>query len=135
MVRQLTKLFQETLQFDFELDQVRWFDTNVVYLEPSNAEAFRSITERLQQMFPDFHPYDGVFDSVIPHVTLSEHGSLADRRIVGRLAPMYTPISSRDSHVWLMSNQRALDDWAVVKVFHLGPTPLAGPNDRSSQEP
>jgi 2'-5' RNA ligase len=134
VVQQLTKLFEETLQFDFELNQVRWFDTNVVYLEPSNAEAFRSITERLQQIFPDFHPYGGAFDSVIPHVTLSEHGSFADRRIVGRLAHKYTPIFARASHVWLMSNQRGLDDWAVVKVFHLGPTPLCRPKDDPSLE-
>jgi hypothetical protein len=98
-------------------------------LEPSNAEAFRSITERIQHEFPDFRPYGGVFDDVIPHVTLSEHGSIADRRIIGRLATQYTPISARASQVWLMSNNRDIDDWAVVKVFNLGPAPLGASND------
>jgi 2'-5' RNA ligase len=133
VVQQLTRFFEETLAFDFELNHVRWFGTNVVYLEPSNAESFRSITEQLQRMFPDFHPYDGVFESVIPHVTLSEHGTLADRRIMGRQAPKYTPISARASHVWLMSNERERDEWAIVKVFHLGPPPLARSYDRGSQ--
>jgi 2'-5' RNA ligase len=129
VVQQLTKLFQETPQFEFELNAVRWFDADVVYLEPSNAEAFRSITERIQHEFPDFRPYGGVFDDVIPHVTLSEHGSIADRRIIGRLATQYTPISARASQVWLMSNNRDIDDWAVVKVFNLGPAPLGASND------
>ena len=129
VVQQLTKLFEETRQFDFELNAVRWFGAEVVYLEPSNAEAFRSITKRIQHEFPDFLPYGGVFDEVIPHVTLSEHGSIADRRIIGRLAPRYTPISARASHVWLMSNQRSADDWAVVKVFQLGPAPLASADE------
>jgi hypothetical protein len=120
VVQRLTKLFEETHQFDFELNAVRWFDTNVVYLEQTNPDAFRSITERIQLEFPDFHPYGGVFDEVIPHVTLSEHGSVADRRIIGRLAPRYTPISALATHVWLMSNERSNDDWSVVKVFQLG---------------
>lgn len=128
VVRRLTRFFEETFEFDFELNAVRWFDNNVVYLEPSNAEAFRSITERLQELFPDFQPYGGMHDSVIPHVTLSEHGTLADRRIVGRLAPKYTPISARASHVWLMSNHRAPNDWAIVKIFHLGATRVGQPN-------
>lgn len=116
----MTRFFEETPEFDFEMDAVRWFETNVVYLEPSNAQAFRSITEKLQEMFPDFHPYGGVHDSVIPHVTLSEHGTLADCRIVGRLAPKYAPISSRARHVWLMSDVRGPNEWGIVKIFRLG---------------
>lgn len=135
VVQQLTKLFHETPQFDFELNQVRWFGTDVVYLEPSNAEVFRSITEKLQHEFPGFLPYSGAFDEVTPHVTLSENGSLADRRIVGRLAAMYTPIYARASHAWLMSNERSIDDWAVVKVFNLGPTQIAAANERTPLEP
>lgn len=122
VIHRLTKLFEDTLQFSFELKSVRWFGTDVVYLEPSNAEVFRSITERIQNEFPDFRPYGGVFDEVVPHVTLSEHGSIADRRIIGRLAPRYTPISARATHVWLMSNERSRDDWSLVRVFQLGPT-------------
>jgi len=127
VVQRLATLFDEIPQFDFEMDKVRWFNSDVVYLEPSNAEAFRSITKRIQLEFPDFRPYGGAFDEVIPHVTLSEHGSFADRRIIGRLAPRYTPIASRASHVWLMSNVRGIDEWAVVKVFHLGNSPISTP--------
>ena len=133
VVRRLGELFLATPQFDFQMNEVRWFGTDVVYLEPSSAEVFRSMTKSIQQAFPDFQPYDGAFDEVVPHVTLSEHGSLADRRIIGRLAARYTPISSRASHVWLMSNVRGIDDWAVVRVFHLGPAPLTGASDQLSQ--
>jgi 2'-5' RNA ligase len=128
-VRKLSKLFEETLSFDFELSEIRWFDTNVVYVAPSNEGTFRSIIETLQRMFPDFHPYDGAFDSVVPHVTLSEHGSLADRQAVGRQAPEYLPISARASHVWMMSNERWPDEWSIVKIFQLGPTAHVRPSD------
>jgi hypothetical protein len=129
VVQWLSKLFDETLAFDFELRQVRWFGTNVVYLEPSNADAFRSIIETLQREFPEFHPYDDAFDSVIPHVTLSEYGSLGDRRVLSRNAPKYLPIAARASHVWMMSDYRQPDEWSIAKIFHLGSTPPARPSD------
>ena len=125
VVQHLTTLFDQTLAFDFELNKVRWFDTNAVYVEPSNDDAFRSIIETLKRTFPDFHPYDDAFDSVVPHVTLSEHGSAADRRVLGRHAPKYLPISARASHVWLMSNERRVDEWSIVKIFNLGPPTTA----------
>jgi hypothetical protein len=90
---------------------------------------FRSITETLQRRFPEFHPYDDEFDSVIPHVCLSEHGSLADRRVLGRHAPKYLPISARASHVWMMTNERRADQWSIVKIFHLGSTSPARSSD------
>jgi 2'-5' RNA ligase len=119
VVQRLSELFAATSAFDFEMNQVRWFDTNVVYLEPSESGAFRSIIETLKSEFPAFHPYDGAFDSVVPHVTLSEHGSLANRRALGRQAPKYLPISARASHVWIMSNERNRDSWSIRKVFAL----------------
>jgi 2'-5' RNA ligase len=129
VVQQLSTLFDEVLAFDFELSQVRWFGTNVVYLEPSNGDSFRSITETLQRKFPEFHPYDDAFDSVIPHVTLSEHGRLADRRVLGRHAPKYLPITARASHVWMMSNEEQPDKWSIVKIFPLGSALPAPPSD------
>jgi 2'-5' RNA ligase len=129
VIEQLSSLFATVPALDFELSQVRWFDTHVVYLEPSNSVAFRSITETLQRTFPQFHPYDGAFDSVIPHVTLSEHGSLAERRVLARQAPKYLPITARASHVWLMSNEQRPVRWSIKRIFELGITPLAPLND------
>lgn len=123
VVGRLSTFFDETLAFDFDLNQVRWFATDVVYLEPSNVDAFLSIIETLRQMFPAFHPYNDEFDSVIPHVTLSENGALADRRALGRHVPKYLPISARASHVWMMSNERRPYEWSIVKIFSLGSTP------------
>jgi hypothetical protein len=62
-------------------------------------------------------------------VTLSEHGSLADRQAVGRQAPEYLPISAQASHVWMMSNERWPDQWSIVKIFQLGSTAHVRPSD------
>jgi hypothetical protein len=102
------------------MNEIGWFGTDVVYLAPSESDEFRAITEALQTVFPDFHPYDGAFDSIVPHVTLSEHGTLANRRALGRQAPNYLPISARAAHVWLMSNEGHNGEWTLVNVFALG---------------
>lgn len=122
VLARLSKIFEAVPAFDFELEHVKWFDKAVVYLEPSNSHIFRSITELLQREFPDFHPYDDAFDSVIPHVCLSELGTPADRGIVGRLAPQYLPITARAAHVWLMSDERRRDEWSIAKIFTFGST-------------
>lgn len=119
VIRRLQKLFDETPAFDFELNTIKWFGTNVVYLEPSERDLLRSMTERVQQEFPEFRPYDGEFDSVIPHVTLSEHGVRSERRALARRVPRFLPIRARASHVWLMSNERDENDWSIIKVFRL----------------
>lgn len=45
---------------------------NVVYLAPEPAAPFTRLTEALVARFPDFQPYGGVFDEVIPHLTITE---------------------------------------------------------------
>jgi len=120
VVRQLQQLFASLSPFDFTLESVKWFGSNVVYLEPSRSGDFKSITERLQEIFPAFHPYDGEFESIIPHVTLSAHGSLGNRRSVGRNAQRYLPITTRATHAWLMSNERDEQRWEVAEILPFG---------------
>jgi 2'-5' RNA ligase len=44
----------------------------VLYLEPEPARPFTALTEAIARRFPDYQPYDGAFDEVIPHLTLVE---------------------------------------------------------------
>ena len=119
VIERLSEVFANYPAFDFTLDEVRWFGTDVVYLEPSNSEVFRTIVEALQKEFPDFHPYNDEFESVIPHVCLSEHGTIADRRLLARHSPTYLPIPNRAAHVWMMCNDIQPDQWSIVKIFAL----------------
>jgi len=64
----------------------------------------------------------------------AKHGSLGDRRVLARHAPKRLPISARASHVWTMSNDLRPDEWSIVKIFELGSTPPARPNDHLAQE-
>jgi 2'-5' RNA ligase len=117
VTQQLAKMIEDIPAFDFELAEIKWFGTDVIYLVPSPSDICHSLIVDLQEKFPDFHPYDDAFTSIVPHVTLSEHGSAADRRMLGKRAPKFLPISCRATHVWMMSNDGSSDSWSITKIF------------------
>jgi hypothetical protein len=125
VIRQLTELFAAESAFDIRLESIRWFDEGVVYLEPSAAERLRTIIAALQELFPDFHPYGGAFDAVVPHVTLSQHGSIADRRLLARRAAGFLPLNVFASHVWMMTNAYHPNSWSIREIFPLGDSELS----------
>jgi 2'-5' RNA ligase len=58
--------------FDVSFRRVRRFDDGVVWIEPEPAEPFRQLTASVTAAWPDHPPYGGVFDEVIPHLTVVE---------------------------------------------------------------
>jgi len=58
--------------FDYELISVETFDDGHVYLAPSHAERFVALTDSVARRWPDYPPYEGAFETVVPHVTVSE---------------------------------------------------------------
>ena len=61
--------------FRFTLARVARFPATT-YLEPEPAAAFIDLTTRLARRFPEFPPFGGEFDTVIPHLTVA-HGDAA----------------------------------------------------------
>jgi len=120
VVDQLGSLFAKIPTVDFSMEKMSWFGDGVVYLEPTPSDTFISTVEELQCNFPDFVPYEGAFESIIPHLTLSEHGSEGDRSQLAQRAQRFLPLSATASHVWLMSNHVREGDWSLIKVFELG---------------
>jgi 2'-5' RNA ligase len=57
--------------FAFELDRVERFDDGVVWLHPEPSEPFAALTQAVWRQWPDHPPYEGAFDEVIPHLTIS----------------------------------------------------------------
>ena len=58
--------------FDFELVSVETFDDGHVYLAPTQAERFVSLTRSVWRRWPDHPPYEGAFETVVPHLTVSD---------------------------------------------------------------
>jgi hypothetical protein len=68
----LEEFFAEEMPFSYELSQVCTFPNGLRYLSPEPVGAFSRLTHGLHQMFPEYPPYEGKFDLVIPHLTIPD---------------------------------------------------------------
>jgi hypothetical protein len=111
----LRTMFGASTAFRFSLTNTAWFGDEVLYLTPEPAAPFVWMTERLAARFPDHLPYGGVFDQLVPHLTVAMQGTseVEDRLQVG------LPIAAVADEVHLMVEG---DDgrWSVRERFPLG---------------
>jgi hypothetical protein len=70
LLAELRRLFADVTPFSFELTAVSRFPGGSVYLAPSPAAPFRQLTHELTRRFPEYPPYGGAFDEVVPHLTV-----------------------------------------------------------------
>jgi len=47
-------------------------DPETLWLAPEPSEPFRRLTEKVADRWPEAPPYGGIFDDVIPHLTVTE---------------------------------------------------------------
>jgi 2'-5' RNA ligase len=70
LLGELRRFFSDVTPFPFELTGVHQFPGGEVYLSPTPSAPFRQLTHALAQLFPEFPPYGGAFDDVVPHLTV-----------------------------------------------------------------
>jgi 2'-5' RNA ligase len=96
----LSALFVRVRPFDFELTECRRFPA-VLYLAPEPAEPFVAMTEAVVAVYPDFPPYEGIFDSIVPHLTVAEGLPTVLNRAEGEVRPRL-PIRAEADEVLLL---------------------------------
>jgi len=120
----LASLFAGMPRFECTLTRPNWFDDRVLYLEPEPAHRFRAMTESVLARFPEYPPYGGAFEEVVPHLTIAEGGRWRRRRRAMRRAAGVVetslPVSARVSEVWLMVFDDRGRRWERVRTFALG---------------
>jgi 2'-5' RNA ligase len=97
--------------------QIRWFDDRVLYLAPEPDDWFRLATDRLCSAFPDYPPYGGVFDDVVPHLTVADRANLEEMQAAEAVVEKRLPIACVVDHLWLMTGTARPDGWHVVTEF------------------
>jgi len=117
----LAALFAELEPFDYALTELRRFP-GVLYLAPRPEAPFRLLTRRVAAAFPDFPPYGGRFDDIIPHLTLAQQddpGRLDQvaAHFLAACGPRL-PLRLRAESVALLDNERGA--WRVCATFPLG---------------
>lgn len=75
VIASLAEVIEEASAFAFELRKPARFPMTL-YLAPEPASPFVRLTEAIVRRFPGYPPYEGAFDSVVPHLTVA-HGDAA----------------------------------------------------------
>lgn len=70
LVSELRSFFADVLPFEFSLTAICEFPEGTTYLSPDPAAPFRQLTHELSRRFPEFPPYGGRFDDVVPHLSV-----------------------------------------------------------------
>ena len=117
----LARLFAEHPPFDYALTELRRFP-GVLYLAPEPEAPFRALTRHVAAEFPEYPPYGGRFDDVVPHLTLAEP---ADPQRLDEIAQDFQavcggklPLRLRAEAVVLLENIDGL--WRARATFPLG---------------
>ena len=124
---QIQAALSQVPSFAFSLSQVRRFPATA-YLAPEPAEPFIALTEALVRTFPEYPPFRGEHESIVPHLTVANgNASEAEVAVTELRAVVQSkgPISSFCSSVSLLENSSGL--WREVHVFAL-PRQTANPS-------
>jgi hypothetical protein len=108
----LAELFSRFRPFDFVLDRVERFQEGPVWLHPEPSLPFVDLTAALEQRWPEYPPYEGMFDEPIPHLTVSETPIDFQPQL---------PIASRAHAVTLIEQDESTGRWSTRRAFALGP--------------
>jgi len=76
LLGELDLFFGDCVPFSFELGEVSRFPGGTSYLSPEPVTPFRSLTHELFRRFPEYPPYGGQFDDVVPHLSVPDGFSL-----------------------------------------------------------
>ena len=119
LVDEARAFFTERAPFAFELTRVAAWP-RVLYLVPEPDDELRALMRALFERFPEWPPYGGIHEEVIPHATLGEDVDAECLRddVARRVAP-YLPHRCQARDVSLLE-EIAPSRWRERARFPLG---------------
>lgn len=103
-------------------ERTQWFGDEVLYVELVGAAAVSGLTAAVTDAFPEYPPYGGVFDEVVPHLTVGDHDRstlrAAESDVRARL-----PFSQEVTEVELWAGPPPASgrgSWRLVRAYPLG---------------
>jgi 2'-5' RNA ligase len=118
LLEELRALFATQPSFSFSLPRVARFP-DVAWLAPVPDAPFRRLTELIVSSYPDYPPYEGIHDEVIPHLTVGVGDTALQDEIDAALTP-HLPINAEARQVTLLVE----DDEGRWRVGNEFPLPL-----------
>jgi hypothetical protein len=91
---------------------------NVYYLSPAPADPFLALTEDLCTVWPEYQPYGGAFEQIVPHLTVATTAGPAEaaelqQRLAGQL-----PLAATVAELAVVEIRD--DQYSLRRRFRLG---------------
>jgi 2'-5' RNA ligase len=99
---------------------------NVVYLPPEPADPFHRLTAALVEEFPDFPPYEGAYETVVPHLTVAQDVPADYYAAAEHALPAALPVRHIVREAWLIGHLPE-QPWHTLWRLPLGETRLEIP--------
>jgi hypothetical protein len=114
---ELGDLFASQPSFRYRLPRVARFP-EVAWLAPDPAGPFSDLTELIASRYPDYPPYEGIHDEVIPHLTVAEGGPELQDEVDAALTPSL-PLEAEALEVTMIVEDES-GEWHSGERFPLG---------------
>jgi 2'-5' RNA ligase len=118
-MRGIERVVASFVSFPFTLSTVEYFRSPpvVLYLAPEPAAPFQELTRAFARVFPDAPPYGGVFDEIVPHVTVADENDLEILATIEAEVASRLPIKAIAREVELV--EHAPQGWSRRQSFNL----------------
>jgi len=106
-------------RFDYRISRTQRFPV-ALYLVPDPDTSFSALIDGVVREFPDYPPFEGKFDTVVPHITVA-HGDeplLCEIEVALRIALPGAGVAARCAELVLIENTTGR--WEQMDVFPLG---------------
>jgi 2'-5' RNA ligase superfamily len=116
LVKELRSFFALQAPFAFGLTRVARFP-DVAWLAPEPSAPFNALTRLIAERYPEFPPYEGIHDEVIPHLTVAEGGPELQDQVEAALKDRLPFGAEARDVVWLFEGDDGL--WREAHRFPL----------------
>jgi 2'-5' RNA ligase len=114
---ELSELFAGQPAISFSLTKLTEFPDQTLWLSPEPSEPFRRLTELIVERYPDFPPYEGIHEEVIPHLTVTS-GDASVRDELEAALTGHLPVQAEAREVVLLEEQPD-EHWRTRERFPL----------------
>jgi 2'-5' RNA ligase len=115
----LRELFAATRSFDVTFRELRRWP-ELVYLAPQPPEPFVRLTKAIIERWPDYPPYEGAHETVVPHLTVAYGDEALLAEVEADVSP-HLPIAAHvDEAVLLEELEPGWGRWGERARFPLG---------------
>ena len=119
VIGELARIAAGVPRFDYRLRETRRFPVSL-YLAPEPDGSFAELTRAVHRAFPDYPPFGGKFDVVVPHVTVAhaDEPILCEIEVELRIALGGGGVKAHCSEMILIEDSRG--HWEEMHRFELG---------------